>query len=159
MMTQQCSTCGTYYTGNESFCQRCGTPRAVNPYQQPSSQPNPAQQAPYQANPAQPNPYPAYPAQPVPGQQAPYQPNSYPPPPYQPNPAQQNPYQPNPYQQAPAQAQQSQGSWLQRYYSPQRIVRRWIIYRLIGIGISIVFLLACVAYLLLAGGLAALTNH
>ena len=119
MMSQQCSTCGAYFAGDESVCQRCGTPRAANPYQQPSSQANPYQQNPYQST----------------------------------------PYQQNSYQQAPYQQQQNQGSWLQRYYSPDRIVRRWIIYRIIGFGISIIFLLACVAWCLLAGGLAALSGH
>jgi hypothetical protein len=80
-------------------------------------------------------------------------------PPSQANPYQQNSYQANPYQQNPYQPQQNQGSWLQRYYSPQRVVRRWVLYRIIGLGISIIFLLACVAWCLLAGGLAALTNH
>lgn len=124
MMSQQCSNCGAYFAGDETICQRCGTPRAANPYQQPPSQATPYQQNPYQANPYQ-----------------------------------QNPYQANSYQQAPYQTQQNQGSWLQRYYSPDRVVRRFIIYRIIGFGISIIFLLACVAYCLLAGGLAALTNH
>ena len=108
MMSPQCSTCGAYYTGQETVCQRCGTPRVSNPYQQ----------------------------------------------------------NPNPYQTQ----QQNQGvygagnvnnqqNFLQRYYTPERIVKRAIIGRIIGLGVFVVIMLACVAYCLLAGGLAALTNH
>ncbi len=39
MMSPQCATCGAYYTGNESFCSRCGAPRVANAYQNPYGQP------------------------------------------------------------------------------------------------------------------------
>jgi hypothetical protein len=52
MMPAQCPSCGTYYTGNEAVCTRCGAPRAANAYQQnPYGQPG--QQNPY----GQPGPY------------------------------------------------------------------------------------------------------
>ena len=107
MMSPQCSTCGAYYTGQETVCLRCGTPRAANPYQQ------------------NPNPYQTKQNQGVYG----------------------------------AGNVNNQQNFLQRYYTPQRIVRRIIIGRIIGLGIFVVIMLACAAYCLLAGGLAALTNH
>lgn len=84
MMSAQCATCGAYYTGNESFCARCGAPRVTNAYQQ------------------------------------------------------------NPYGQ-PAQQQSGFGAWAQNYYTPQRIVRRMIIGRVIGLGVAAVILLGCAA--------------
>lgn len=85
MMAPQCSTCGTYFTGNETACVRCGTARVANPYA---------------------NPY-------------------------------QNPYGP------PAQQQANAGNFFQRYYTPQRIVRRIIIGRLIGLGVALVIFAIC----------------
>jgi uncharacterized membrane protein YvbJ len=38
-MSPQCGTCGAYYTGNETFCTRCGAPRVANAYQNPYGQP------------------------------------------------------------------------------------------------------------------------
>lgn len=113
MMSPQCSTCGAYFTGQETVCQRCGTPRVSNPYQTDS---NPYQQNPYQTQ----------------------QPNQ------------------GVYGAGNVNAQQN---FLQRYYTPERIVRRAIIGRIIGLGIVAFMFLACAAYCLLAGGLAALTNH
>ena len=101
MMSPQCSTCGAYYTGQETVCQRCGTPRVSNPYQ--TQQQN---QGVYGAGNVN---------------------------------AQQN--------------------WLQRYYSPDRVVKRIIIGRIIGLGVAALIFLACAAYCLLAGGLAALSGH
>ncbi len=71
---------------------------------------------------------------------------------------------------APYQAQQNQGmygvgnvsaqnSWLQRYYSPSNIVKRIIIGRLIGWGIALFILLACVGLCLFSGLLSALSQH
>lgn len=108
MMSPQCSTCGAYYTGQETVCQRCGTPRVSNPYQTDSN--------PYQTQ-------------------------------------QQNQ---GVYGAGNVNAQQN---WLQRYYSPDRVVKRIIIGRIIGLGIAAVIFLACAAYCLLAGGLAALSGH
>lgn len=88
MMSPQCATCGTYYTGNEAFCSRCGAPRVTNAYQQ------------------------------------------------------------NPYGQ-PAQQQSSFGARLQSYYTPQRIVRRWVIGRIIGLAIVAVFFVVCIICVLL----------
>ena len=113
MMSPQCSTCGAYFTGQETVCQRCGTPRASNPYQ---TDPNPYQQNPYQTQ--QPN-------------QGVYGAGNV----------------------------NNQQNFLQRYYTPERIVRRAIIGRIIGLGIVAVMFLGCAAYCLLAGGLAALTHH
>lgn len=108
MMSPQCGTCGAYYTGQETVCQRCGTPRVSNPYQTNSN--------PYQTQ-------------------------------------QQNQ---GVYGAGNVNAQQN---WMQNYFTPQRIVRRWVIGRIIGLGIVVVMFLACAAYCLLAGGLAALSGH
>jgi hypothetical protein len=86
MMSPQCATCGAYYTGNESFCSRCGAPRVANAYQQ--------------------NPY----AQPQ---------------------------------------QQSFGDRLQSYYTPQRIVQRWILWRIIGLGVGVAIFAGCALCVLL----------
>ncbi len=88
MMSPQCATCGAYYTGNESFCSRCGAPRVANAYQQ--------------------NPY----AQP-----------------------QQNTF----------------GNRLQGYFTPQRIVQRWIIGRIIGLAIVVLVFGGCIVCVLLGG--------
>ena len=87
MMSPQCATCGAYYTGNESFCSRCGAPRVASAYQQ--------------------NPY---------GQ-----------------PQQQNNF----------------GNQLQSYFTPQRIVQRWIIGRIIGLAVAVVILGGCAVCFLL----------
>lgn len=88
MMSPQCGTCGAYYTGNESFCSRCGAPRAANPYQNPYGQP---------------------------GQQ-----------------------------------QSGFGAWAQNYYTPQRIVRRMIIGRLIGLAIAALIFGICAVFVVIS---------
>lgn len=91
MMAPQCSTCGAYFTGSETFCARCGTARVANPYQA-------------------------------------------------------NPYQ-NPYGQP---IQQQPSNWFQRYYTPQRIVRRIIIGRLIALGVVLVIFAICAVVVLIS---------
>ncbi len=98
MMSPQCATCGAYYTGSESFCSRCGAPRAANAYQQ------------------------------------------------------------NPYGQ-PAQQQSGFGARLQSYYTPQRIMQRMIIGRIIGLAIVVLVFGACIVCVLLGGLGAALGGH
>jgi hypothetical protein len=93
MMSPQCSTCGTYFTGNETFCARCGAARVANSYQD-------SYQTPY-------------------GQ--------------------------------PVQQQANGGNFFQRYYSPQRVVKRIIIGRLIGIGVVLVIFGGCIVCVLLGG--------
>ena len=70
----------------------------------------------------------------------------------------QNPYQ-TPYGQPAQQQQANGGNFFQRYYTPQRIVRRIIIGRIIGLAIFVLFFVGCVAFLLLGGVLSALSNH
>jgi hypothetical protein len=98
MMSPQCSTCGTYYTGSEAYCARCGAPRVANPYQQ------------------------------------------------------------NPYAQPSQQQQSGFGGFLQRYYTPQRIVRRWVIGRIIGLAVVLVVFGIC-AFFVLLSVLAAAAQH
>ncbi len=125
MMSQQCPGCGTYYTGDEAFCARCGAPRAANAFQQnPYGQP---QQNAY----GQPPQLDAY------GQ-----------------PIQQNAYG-QPYQQQP----QTFGQRLQNYYTPQRIVRRMIIGRLIGLGVALVILAICALFFFISVLGTAATQH
>ncbi len=88
MMSPQCATCGAYYTGNESFCSRCGAPRIANAYQNPYGQP----------------------------------------------------------------VQQSNlGNQLQSYFTPQRIVQRWIIGRIIGLAVVLLAFVGCAVCVLLGG--------
>ena len=55
----------------------------------------------------------------------------------------------NPYGQ-PAQQQQSGfGAWAQNYYTPQRIVRRWVIGRIIGLAVVVVIFGGCAICVLL----------
>ncbi|HEY7349891.1 MAG TPA: hypothetical protein VH599_16355 [Ktedonobacterales bacterium] len=97
MMSPQCGTCGAYYTGNESFCSRCGAPRVANPYQQ-NQFAQPAQQA-------------------------------------------------------------GGGGWLQNYYTPQRIVQRVIIGRIIGLAVAVLIVGGCIACVLLGGLASVLGSH
>ena len=74
---------------------------------------------------------------------------------------QQNPYgQPaqNPYGQ-PAQQQSSFGNRLQGYFTPQRIVQRWIIGRIIGLAVVVLVFGGCVVCVLLGGLGSALSGH
>jgi hypothetical protein len=96
MMSPQCGTCGAYFTGNETFCSRCGSPRVANAYQ---------------------NPY----GQPV--------------------------------------QQTGGGGWFQRYYSPDRIVQRIIIGRIIGLAIAVLIVGGCIACVLLGGLASVLGSH
>ncbi len=69
-----------------------------------------------------------------------------------------NPYQQNPYGQ-PVQQQPDFGQRLQNYYTPQRIVRRWVIGRIIGLAVVLVIFGGCALFVLLSVLASAATQH
>ncbi len=151
MMSPRCNTCGAYFTGNETVCTHCGVPRtamqantAYGPNQPQFAQPQMAQQcstcgryftgsetACLSCN--TPRGY----NQPMGG------------PAWQQN------------QVGDAVLFGASAGGLGGYFTPQRIVRRWVIGRLIGWAIGIFILLACVGFFLLAilGGLLSSATH
>jgi hypothetical protein len=61
-----------------------------------------------------------------------------------------NAYPQNPYGQPAQQQQSSFGQRLQNYYTPQRIVRRMIIGRIIGLAIVVIIFGGCALFVLLS---------